>query len=415
MQLFASAMFLGGGQLVAEREVEEVVDGSCNDGLASLRIANDQFLLQISAFTSGLTTPPANFPVPASCSAVGKPGKYSVSCASFGRGIGKRCDCAPILSGVRNQRMAVSMDVSIPQAGHVTWAVDVPEFGLALCDEERSMLTMWANNGTFVDVALAPLTGPVGAIFFDKKVYVACFGSWGVPGTAGLAVVDPFTGNVDATHAYKDGSFVHNVYAFTWEERQEIFVTVLGNPWWPTPVAGDGLVRFDRKSSKFVPTTLAPLNARSAVQQSSGIFYVLTQEANMGATRLVRLEKNTDSESLRVAASIALPDRAGGDGGADVFLDKEKDGVFCTDRTNEAGKLYYYTYASGTFHLAQTRNTGSHPRYTAMLDNGDVVACNKHDSTLTIFKGLGLAPTSTDIKQMTISTVRDVSFFMTTN
>merc|ERR1711908_142108 len=101
----------------------------------------------------------------------------------------------------------------------------------------------------------------------------------------------------------------------------------------------------------------------------------------------------TDSESLRVAASVALPDRAGGDGGADVFLGKEKDAVFCTDRTNGAGKLYYYKYSDATFQLAQIRSTGSHPRYTTMLDNGDVVACNKLDSTLTIFKGLALAPT----------------------
>merc|ERR1712187_1022887 len=220
---------------------------------------------------------------------------------------------------------------------------------------------------------------------------------------------------IDATHAYKDGSFVHNVYVFTWGGRQELFVAVLGNPWWSPPVAGDGLVRFDRNSSKFVPTTAAPINARSAVQQSDDIFYVLTQEANMGSTKLVRLEKNTDNELLSVAASIALPARAGGDGGADVFLGREEDTVFCTDRTDGAGKLYYHTYANCSFHLAQTRVTGSHPRYTTMLDNGDIVACNKLDSTLTIFKGLAMAPTATDIKQTTISTVKDVSFFLKSN
>jgi len=286
--------------------------------------------------------------------------------------------------------------------------------GLALCDEARSMLSLLrAGTTEFVHVPLAPLSDPVGAVFFEGKVYVACFGS---ATTSGLAVVDPFTHRLEATHAFPhDGSgrsFVHNVYVFDWRGKPEVFVAVLGNPWASPPVPGKGLVRFDRKTSTFLTgTTTSDLNARSAVQQSQGVFYAITQEPHGGPTQLARLERQ--GEALAVTARASLPARSGGDGGADVLLGFEPDTVFCTDRTSGLGKLYYYTFGAGAFHLASVRDTGKNPRHaTIRSGSGDVVVSNKGDATLTVFEGLALHPTSASIVPVTASTVPEVSFFI---
>jgi len=303
--------------------------------------------------------------------------------------------------------------------GTVTWAVEYPRpdgAGVALCDETRSVLTLSAPGGA-VDVPLAPLSNPVGAVFLEGKVYVACFGGDEVPG---LAVVDPLTGKLEATYPfpYPDGekSFVHNVYVFTWDGRPEIFAVILGDPWASPPLPGWGLVRFNRSSGTFVTdTTAVRMNARSAVQQSESVFYVLTQEPPGEPTQLARLERR--GSVLELVSSILLPSRDGGDGGADVLLGLESDSVFCTDRTAGAGKLYFYRYAAGAFQMASVRETGKNPRYTALLqgdgpDRGDVVACAKDDAALTIFKGLALRPTAADVATVLVPTVPEVSFFM---
>jgi len=255
----------------------------------------------------------------------------------------------------------------------------------------------------------------VGAIYLEGKVYVACFGGGGL---AGLAVVDPFTATLIATYEYSDPSkFVHNVYAFDWagtdgsEATKEIFVAVLGNPWNNPPIKGDGLVRFDRTDLRYHQTG-SQLNVRSAVQESKHVFYVLTQEPHGAPTRLARLERD-EAGQLMSTGITKLPGRAGGDGGADVMLAGEDSGnVFCTDHTDGAGKLYYYSYRPGSFDLLHARDTGKHPRYTTVLENGDVVACNKQDATLTIFHGLAANPTSSSIEVTTVPTAKDVSFFM---
>lgn len=329
----------------------------------------------------------------------------SKACAAFGRGIGKASDCSEVLKGPPR-----GLTASDPHEGMVTWACEVPGVGLALCDEERSMLRVWSDrNGAFADVSLAPLSGPVGAVHLDNRVYVACFGSGGV---AGLAVVDPLAGVLEATYAYPDAAqFLHNVYAFNWGGRREIFVAALGNPWSSPPSVGDGLVRFDRNSKAFLTdTTSVSLHARSAVQQSDEVLYVLTQEPPGQPSQLVRLERQGDALAPRAVA--ALPARDGGHGGADVLLGRDRDTVFCTDRTGGAGKLYFYSYSAAGFQLEYERETGRHPRYTTILPNGDIVVCNKHDSTLTVFQGLAASPTSLSVSQTTIPTVPGVSFFI---
>jgi len=301
--------------------------------------------------------------------------------------------------------------------GMVTWAVEVPGLGLALLNELESVLSIYlpSTGQKFINVSLAPLSTPVGAIFMDGKVYVACFGAWDWA-MSGVAVVDPFAGKLEAIYPFPlvDGKklFVHNVYAFQWGGTREVFAAVLGNPWANPPVPGKGLVRFDRATGTFATeTTRDALHARSVVQQSDDVFYALTQEPSGGPTQLVRLERK--GEALAVVGSVFLPSRTGGDGGADVLLGHEPDTLFCTDRTAGPGKLYYYTFSAGVFQLVNSWETGRNPRYTTILhDSGDIVTCNRDDATLTTFSGLAKDPTAANVSENVQSTVPEVSFFM---
>eukprot|EP00931_Biecheleriopsis_adriatica_P122000 TRINITY_DN97033_c0_g1_i1.p1 TRINITY_DN97033_c0_g1~~TRINITY_DN97033_c0_g1_i1.p1 ORF type:complete len:382 (-),score=74.73 TRINITY_DN97033_c0_g1_i1:33-1178(-) len=350
------------------------------------------------------------------------------SCMVLGQG-GLRHwqSCAGLEAGQHD-----TTSVHVPVEGKMTWACTIPEFGVALCDEEKSTLRLWRqNSSSFVDVTLGPLTAPVGAVHLAGKVYVACFGSWPAPkGDSGLAVVDVSSGRLEAVYPYSGDpdAHLHNVYAFDWQGKQEIFVAVLGNPWTEVPLPGDGLVRFDRDDGSFLKeSTAAPLSARSAVQQSDGVIYVLTQEPSGKQTRLARLEAQGDV--LVVTAETELPSRNGGDGGADVFLGRDLDSVFCTDRTSGGGKLYYYTYTaamlrglskqaqlqSGSFELLATHNTGANPRHSVHLpSSGNVIVCNQDDATLTVFVGLAKEPTSSNSVQLTVPThpVIQSSFFL---
>lgn len=304
-----------------------------------------------------------------------------------------------------------SQVVNVP--GMVSWAAEVPGLGLALCNEPLSTLSVLApsTGHMLFDVPLAPLSNPVGAVFSQGKVYVACFGA---DTDSGIAVVDPFTGQLEATYLFPrlggQKHFVHNVYAFQWGEKTEIFAAVLGNPWaWPEPVTGKGLVRLDRGSGTFLTnTTTEDLNARSAVQQSDGVFYVLTQEPRGGPTQLARLERQ--GPGLVKTANTFLPARSGGDGGADVFLG-DKDMVFCTDRTAGKGKLYSYSY-SGSFEMVSSKNTGHDPRFATALGR-DIVVCNKGDASLTTFEELAQNPRATNPTTKVEGTVPQVSFFIT--
>merc|ERR1712176_1684649 len=213
-----------------------------------------------------------------------------------------------------------------------------------------------------------------GAIVLEGKVYVACFG---LDTTPGLAVVDPVAGTLEATYAFPtvngDKLHVHNVYAFDWGGRRELFAAVLGAPW--SGIPGRGLVRFDRESSEFmVNTTIQDLHARAAVQQADGSFYVMSQEPSGTESRVVRLEQQGDK--LAEVASIALPSSGGTEGGADVMLGREPDTLFCTDRTWGTGKLHYITFSNGSFELVNSRDTGNNPRYSTITNEGNVVVCN---------------------------------------
>merc|ERR1712150_246930 len=103
--------------------------------------------------------------------------------------------------------------------------------------------------------------------------------------------------------------------------------------------------------------------------------------------------------------------RKSGDGGADVFRGREPHTLFCTDRTEALGKLYYYTFSEGAFKLEKTRDTGRKPRHTSIVGN-HIVACNEDDATLTVFKDLALNPTTEQVSTLVIPTVPVVSFFI---
>jgi hypothetical protein len=300
----------------------------------------------------------------------------------------------------------------------ISWAAALPQGGLALCDERNSKLLLWLPDGTFAAIGLAPLKVPVGAVYLEGKVYVACFGTWPLPRSdSGLAVVDVASLRLQATYPYAgvgrpNGSEVHlhNAYAFDWDCRPEIFVAVVGNPWTHPPVAGHGLVRFDLETGTFHPwSTVAFANIRSAVQQSEGVFFALTQAPAKQPSQLLRLEKH-GNHLLQVAAT-PLPSREGGDGGADVLLADEKDAVFATDRDLTHGWVHYYQYKSGGFHLQTSHMTGNHPRHAAVLPSGDVLVCNRFDGTLTSFPGLARHPLK-KVQPVVVEVMPSVSFVL---
>lgn len=273
-----------------------------------------------------------------------------------------------------------------------------------MCDEGRSAVIL-KTHGQTVEIPLTPLSNPVGAVYFEGKLWVACFGGSPQPG---LAVIDVTSKTLEAAYPYPPGTFIHNVYAFNWGASKEIFVADLGNPWASPPISGQGLVRFDRNSKSFVTdTTVGGLNARSAVQEDDGVFYVLTQEGGGAPTQLARLE--LQDEKLVVVANTFLAPRNWGDGGADVFLGQQPNTVFCTDRVEASGKLYHYEY-DGSFQQKGSWTTGSNPRYTTMVDD-DIVSCNQWGSSMTIFKGLAADP-ATAVQTQEVPAPAEVSFLL---
>lgn len=262
----------------------------------------------------------------------------------------------------------------------------------------------------FVDISLGMLLHPSGAVFFDGLLYVACFGAGDLAVTSGLAIINPFKAQLVSAHAFLDEMHIHNAYAMDWDGQTEIFVAVLGNPWASPPLTGRGLVRFDRNAGTFIEdTTAVAMNVRSAKQQSDGAIYTLSQEPNGEPSLLSRLVKR--GSHFVVDAQVKLPKRNGGSGGADVVLGKHSDTMFASDRTSAAGKLYFYVFADGVFQLKSTYDTGKNPRYTTVLDNGDVVICNQDDATLSVFDELASHPTQS-VKMTTLTTVHTVMFFV---
>lgn len=261
---------------------------------------------------------------------------------------------------------------------------------------------------------------PVGGAYLDGKLYVACFGSWPTPlGDSGVAIIDVPGRRLEATHPFSDPDMhVHNAYAFEFGGRKEVFVAVLGNPWSESgPIAGLGLMRFDRSSSTFVlgTTVGGNLSIRSAKQQHDGSIFALTQEPYGQDTKLVRMEQS--ESQLTVVAQTTLPHLPlGGDGGADVVLGVDTDTIWVTDRQGWApGQLHYYQYSSGSFTRLITRETGANPRYLVTLDNGDVITCNQNSNDLSIFPGLALNPLDDSIAEHRIETLTTPQFFIQTS
>lgn len=398
----------------------------------------------------------------ASGAAPGAPAEDGVFCrngsdsglASFAFGTG----VAEWSSGWPQQRQQSRMveDTS------VWWVTEIDEGGLALCTDTG--LQLWRHGDHTQDVSLAPLSTPVGAIYFEGKIWIACFGSWPTPSDdSGVAVVDAASGQLLETYPFSASgdaddaaSHVHNIYLFEWGGRTEMFIAVLGNPWESPPVPGKGLVLFDRSSGAFSEVTTKRLNVRSAAQQTRDEIFVLTQDCADTDTKLALLRRSGDKLHVAVEASLpprhAVRDDIGG--GADVVLGREPGSVWCTDRNAEGrpGKLYYYKLAPGNasgsnasgdnasgdngnasgdnasngngnasgdngtwLELVAAYDTGPYPRYFTILDTpgneGDIVVCNHDHGTLSVFSGLALHPT-TPVEPSVIATVDHVAFFL---
>jgi len=295
--------------------------------------------------------------------------------------------------------------------GGATWAVEL-DSGIAILIDDTVQL--WTGGSIFTEISLGGLTTPVGAVHLDGKLYVACFGSWPDPlDDSGLAIIDVAGQSLETTHSFSDGAMhVHNVYAFEFGGKTEIFAAILGNPW-TGPLAGRGLSRFDRASGSFdLDTTDGRLNVRSAKQQSDGSIFVLTQEPDGEQTKFARLVEANGQ--LAIEAQTLLPPRQDGDGGADVVLGFEKNTIWVTDRGAWSGMLYHYIYSNGQFTMDTKRVTGANPRYTVALDNGDIVICNQNGNDLSVYKGLANSP-KTYISEVRVPTVDTPMFFMKTS
>lgn len=296
--------------------------------------------------------------------------------------------------------------------GEATWAVEL-DSGLAVLTGDT--VHLWSGGSDFTEIALGGFTTPVGAVYLDGKLYVACFGSWPDPtGDSGLAIIDVAGQSLESTHSFSDSDMhVHNVYAFDFGGKKEIFAAILGNPW-TGPLAGRGLSRFDRESGSFdLDSTVDRLNVRSAKQQSDGSIFVVTQEPQGEQTKFARLVE-ADGQ-LSVEAQTLLPPRESGDGGADVVLGFEKDTIWVTDREAWGGKLYLYSYSNGQLTMENVRDTGANPRYTVALRNGDIVVCNQAGNDLSVYKGLAISPRDEDIKEVRVPTLDTPMFFMKTS
>lgn len=333
----------------------------------------------------------------------------------------------------------------------ISWVCDLKGTGLGLCDADRNEFRVWRtttkssgnNNNNRDDISiknvpLAPLGNPVGA--FQSKiepnlVYVACFGTFEVPqNDSGVAIVDisdadnPF---LVGTYAYPHPHHVHNIYEFDFfTTTPEVIVAILGNPWMDPPVPGHGLVKFDRITGQFVTLSSSRLNVRSATQVSPGIFYALTQEPEGVPTKLVRIEQQ--EQQLIVKATMVLPPRNGGDGGADVLLGIEPNTLWVSDRWKGPGRLHYYSYNETAATTTTSNNLpdpffdllathvatgGVNARYTVLTQSGDMLVCNQDSNTLTVMHGLALSPmkSTSSTKISSIETVGSVQFYIENN
>jgi len=296
--------------------------------------------------------------------------------------------------------------------GQATWATELDS---ALAVLIGDTVQIWRGDSDFKEIPLGGLTSPVGAVYLDGKLYVACFGSWPTPlGDSGLAIINVAGQFLESTHSYSGSKkHVHNVYAFDFGGKKEIFAAILGNPW-KGPLSGRGLSRFDRESGSFdVDTTSARLNVRSAKQQSDGSIFVLTQEPAGEQTKLARLVERNDH--LVLEAQTLLPPRSDGDGGADVVLGVEMDTMWVTDRGDWSGKLYHYRYSDGHFTQNAERETGANPRYAVVLDSGDIVVCNQNGNDRSVYKGLANSPMDTSIPEIRVASMVAPMFFIKTS
>jgi len=297
---------------------------------------------------------------------------------------------------------------------NIQWSTRLNDGRIALLTNKSSVM-IWdtvSDVQSAQEILLHPLVNPVGSTLYfqDDMLAVACFGD--DAGTSGLALIDTATSKV-STFPYPDSNkHVHNVKLLTRPDGTSgIYALILGNPWSSPPVTGDGLVHFDIHTSSFDVEARQELNARSAVQRPDKKVYALTQQPGNQATVLALLSFGDDGISLSIEQQVELPDRDGGDGGADVFLTggaAASDGVWATDRTGGNGKLYWY---DSKLSLLSTHDTGVNPRYSTSLDDGDIVVCNQDANTMDLFQGLTNDPQA-KMDPIVLQTITTPMFFL---
>jgi hypothetical protein len=232
-------------------------------------------------------------------------------------------------------------------------------------------------------------------------------------------------GQVSHNYIFGEDGHIHNVYAFEVNGQTEIIPVSIGNPWPSTgdPVPGWGLMRLDTTSGTFDTSYTMDgsdpgrLSIRSAAQQSDGSVFAITQEPSGQPTKLARLE--FQDGKFQIKKVFVLPSRQGGDGGADVFLGRDMNTFFATDRgaapNAQGGMVYYFQYENGDFKQSasyQSGNSPQDPRYTTMFDNGDLASANQASNSITVFPGLGAKPIDYDSASHTIQAMTGVSFLL---
>ena len=218
---------------------------------------------------------------------------------------------------------------------------------------------------------------PVGMIVAADVLWVACFG---YKAASGLLRIERQTLAVREYWLPLD-AHVHNVYEFTFSGKRALYVAALGNIFDFDDVLNDGfgLVEFDRHDETYDCTCTLSEHVRAAVQRADESIVACTQEPHGLPTRVMILERSDHQWNVRKRAT--LPDRAGGDGGADVVL-MPNDRIAVSDRCSnrEFGKVYLLNGSDLT--ITSKVDIGHHPRFMTYVPTlHALITCNKDDDT----------------------------------
>merc|ERR1719203_1824302 len=189
----------------------------------------------------------------------------------------------------------------------------------------------------------------------------------------------------------------------------------MGDIWSKPVVPGQGLVLFNRTNSEYaMNTTDEELHLRAAVQQDDGSVFGIMQNPEGIRTSIAKLQQQGDQFVTLQSTTLPACHTSHCDG-ADVMLGASPDTLFVTDRAQAAGapgKLHYYTMDNTGFKKVKSWETGEHPRYTTIAEEGSIVSCNRLDGTTTTFIGLVETVDTWDGTTLGSDAVPEVSFYI---